>query len=505
MKLLLLIVFLSYVNSSVIIPKDREVVFELDNFEKRFYLDAEEEKPLHIIITPCGAPVYYQIFKIAEDLSFDEELNIISDHSIGLHQSEHLQLLVEKETTTRTQYFIENVPGKLVLVLATPLAASVRIFITSEFEKRIEQYPELPNDSRLAMTLDSDEEYRDDVKLRVTWKIAEKIKYSEEFGRYRFCAIISQQPIEYAAQCNHFEENLETIRCVSKFNNSITIDNLRREKSYYVHLFLRDYRMQTSSEYEKSVVRIPAKTIVRKHRHLQKKSVARNLFPGKLQSTQLENKKGSYKNYRFTVPEGNGTQTAMLIVHSCNGLVRINIYRNGQILKKSERFSGFRRFVVTNLRGGTMKIQIVNDDDSLKTVRVWASTDLSTSPYPNLPDDTSIKLVGRTCQSVSIQWLRALDDNVKYCVYKRKESSQFIEHLVSTVDNLCDSTFESSHIVGCYKSHTSPKSLIETTINDLDPFSTYRFDLLATPINRPMAQPLPYRTIWVRTNLSCHL
>lgn len=176
----------------------------------------------------------------------------------------------------------------------------------------------------------------------------------------------------------------------------------------------------------------------------------------------------------------------MFIVHACDGLVRINLFKNGKVLKRSDSFSGFRRwvsgrirpiradlgrrqnlgmmgvksklmtqriwkihinwlisdknsdktdfrFVVTNIRNGHLRFQIVNDDDKAKTIRVWASTDSTTSPYADLPDDTSVKIVGRSCSSTSIQFTRAHDEKVRYCVYRRKENSNFLEQLVSLV------------------------------------------------------------------------
>ncbi|EYB86703.1 hypothetical protein Y032_0274g1010 [Ancylostoma ceylanicum] len=78
--------------------------------------------------------------------------------------------------------------------------------------------------------------------------------------------------------------------------------------------------------------------------------------------------------------------------------------------------------------------------------------------------------------------------------------------------NLCEGGLESSELVGCY-SHRGPTveamlrddsiGLIETTVVGLEPARTYRFDLLATPLQLKQAQSLPYRTVWVRTANSC--
>ncbi|KAK6043532.1 hypothetical protein COOONC_18963 [Cooperia oncophora] len=62
----------------------------------------------------------------------------------------------------------------------------------------------------------------------------------------------------------------------------------------------------------------------------------------------------------------------LLIVHACEGYVRMSVYRNGKLLKRSEPFSGFRRFLVVNIHSGQLRFQISNDDAKPKTVHLWA-------------------------------------------------------------------------------------------------------------------------------------
>lgn len=44
------------------------------------------------------------------------------------------------------------------------------------------------------------------------------------------------------------------------------------------------------------------------------------------------------------VPGPTALFQVLLIAHSCNGMVRMNIYRNGKLLRTTEPFSGFRRY-----------------------------------------------------------------------------------------------------------------------------------------------------------------
>ncbi|KAF1757870.1 hypothetical protein GCK72_014327 [Caenorhabditis remanei] len=506
-----------------VLSENTESVLDLSGrvHEKRFYLHiSNDASPFFMYVTPCGAAVHWQLFSVEKEMTLTEEFGIVSDISNSLEQSENFRLIAGEEDKKRMTFFAHRLPRKVILTIRTSSSsASARVFFSPSLFRLEDQYPPLPHDTRLATNTLNDNSYsrRDEVSTQINWKISPQVRNAEP-GRYRICTIVSRQDPEFAGMCDHVEEGVETVKCVPQTNNSVVIGHLRRDRTYYVTVFVRDHKRGTSSAYEVQTIHISPLTEIVSHRKVtrnvprkQKKSAPRVLTDGQLEQVELEPKKGTFVNLKFfvnTIPEGNATQSAMLIVHACDGLVRINLFRNGKILKRTDSFSGFRRFVVTNIRSGHLRFQIVNDDGSSKTIRVWASTDFETSPYPNLPDDTSVKIVDRSCSSASIQWIRAHDSHVKYCVYKRKENSNFLEQLVSLADNLCEGGLSSSTLVGCYThspiiTHADSQSLIETTIENLHPASTYRLDLLAIPLDRPNAQALPYRTIWVRTNRFC--
>ncbi|VDN20347.1 unnamed protein product [Cylicostephanus goldi] len=135
--------------------------------------------------------------------------------------------------------------------------------------------------------------------------------------------------------------------------------------------------------------------------------------------------------------------TVLLIVHACDGYVRMSVFRNGKLLKRSEPFSGFRstanksacRFLVVNVHSGQLRFQIANDDAKAKNVHLWASTQSEKSPYPKLPEDTSVKAVRRTCSTATLQWLRSADEHARYCIYMRQEKANYLEELVSKVSH----------------------------------------------------------------------
>ncbi|UMM29048.1 hypothetical protein L5515_011602 [Caenorhabditis briggsae] len=488
--------------------------------EKRFFLQiSNEASPFFMYVTPCGAPIHWQLFSVDKDMSLSEELDVVSSISTPLEESEKFRLIAGEEDKKRMTFFAHRVPKKVILVVrASSPSASARIFFSPSLFRLEEQYPPLPHDTRLATNVLDDISKKDEVSAQITWKISPQVRNAEP-GRYRICTIVSRQDPEFAGMCDDVEEGVEAVKCVPQMNNSVVMGQLCRDRTYYVTVFVRDQKRGSSSAYEVQTIQTPPspvnemvsrRKVPRNIPRKQKKNAPIILTDGIMGQVELEPRKASVLNMKFFVHPlpSNQSQKAYLIVHACDGLIRLNLFRNGKLLKRSESFSGFKRFVVSNFKAGHLRYQIINDDDAKKTIRVWTSTNAAQSPYPNLPDDTSVKVVNRKCDSATIQWMRGQDEHLKYCVYQRKENSNFLEHLVSLADNLCQGGLSSSTLVGCYvhsptSAEIETQSVLETIIGNLQPSSTYRLDLLAIPMNRPHPQALPYRTVWVRTNPYC--
>ncbi|CAD6191247.1 unnamed protein product [Caenorhabditis auriculariae] len=481
------------------LQENTEFAIDVDVKQRRLQLIVTDPKsPFFLYVTPCGAPVHWQLFEPIPGLSIEEEFEALRLERGPLDESEKFRLVAGEIDSQRMTFFSHHLSKRAILVLSATSSATARVFFSPSLLRVEEQYPPLPRDTRLAYSLLGPSSDGQDSRAIITWKISPTVRNAEA-GRYRTCAILSRRPPAWAA-CEHVDEGVEAIKCVPQTNNSVFISSLRHGKPYFITVFVRDNLRGSSSPYE--VLRIETDAPVQPAVRFSRKQKPKLLLNSKLESGKLDAKKGALLNYRFALAPVNHslptTRTALVVVHVCDGFVRMNVFRNGRLLKQSEPFSGFRRIAITNVRNGHLRFQIVNQDQKPKTVRIWASTQSSDSPYPSLPDDTSVKASSRTCSSATLQWLRAADPHVRYCVYKRRESANFLEQLVSKAGNLCEGGIASSELVGCFSHSSSPSSasLIETTVSHLKSSSTYRFDLLATPLQRPSAQALPYRTIW---------
>ncbi|KHJ87293.1 hypothetical protein OESDEN_12935, partial [Oesophagostomum dentatum] len=250
-----------------------------------------------------------------------------------------------------------------------------------------------------------------------------------EANRYRFCAIVSRDVPDWAV-CGELNEGLESIHCVPQSNNSMVIQKLRSGKRYFITIFVRDSLHGSTSSYE--TLEVNLRKSPEKNATEVEKDEEKSLHDAVLETGTLPPKKGSTIDYQFVI-SSNATQTSkvLLIVHACDGYVRMSVFRNGKMLKRSEPFSGFRRFLVVNVHSGQLRFQISNDDSKPKSVHLWASTESEKSPYPKLPEDTSVKAVRRSCSTATLQWLRSADEHAEYCIYMRRENANYLEELVS--------------------------------------------------------------------------
>lgn len=136
----------------------------------------------------------------------------------------------------------------------------------------------------------------------------------------------------------------------------------------------------------------------------------------------------------------------------------------------------------------------------------------------------SIKIMKRTCSSVTLQWMKSHNTKVRYCLYKRREEAKYIDELISNNSDFCRNDIPGSELAACHTIYTRPEAFVlkpmsstakiydyegdtynpifETTVTGLEAGATYNFDLLAQPLHRSHTQQLPYRTVWART-LNC--
>lgn len=408
-------------------------------------------------------------------------------------------------------------------------------FLQRKKKKLDWQYPAKPFDSTVHTTLLTNTESQDDtISVNVRWMIPLEIEAISNFNegskaskRYRFCVTVSRKQPKWTI-CDELGGNLESVHCVNQTTNTLNISNLKTGNLYYITVFIRDIESGGTTALEPSGMFIPPSNTRKSYLHesstLNVGKKMHKLPDAKLKNGKLAARQGSVQSYRFHVHQAAADQRKILIViYACTGFVRMAVRRKGEEIFRSNSFSGYHRFLVTDVITGYITVDVINDDEKAKKFRIWASTAPQKIPYPQMPENTSIKIMKRTCSSVTLQWMKSHNTEVRYCLYKRREEAKNIGELIEKNRDFCHTNVPGSELVACYTIYTKPEAFVlksndnirsydyegdaynpifETTVSGLHPGTAYHFDLLAQPLHRSHTQHLPYRTVWART-LSC--
>uniref|UniRef100_A0A914W2H1 Protein NDNF n=1 Tax=Plectus sambesii TaxID=2011161 RepID=A0A914W2H1_9BILA len=496
--------------------------------------------PLWLWITPCGEPVEWQL-EYEGKSSGPVNLYQTADHtnenfnSLGhttvvfdvhsetaalgnkLIDAPNKVVLAHQTGSQRMKYYSISVPTETVtLVMRAQKAALVRVFITTALRTIDQVYPQLPVDGakrKLHQSSDVFDPKNQLYSTLVQWTPSESASLFDM--KLQYCVSVSdERAIETMCELNG-GNGVRSMNCVNHTVNEHRIGGLRPGRQYHVTVFAVNMATGTSTAYESLALKLPypvgeeAAAAAAEHQsHQRRPHNAFPLYDARLQAGKLEARRGAAINFNFLVRPHQNDQKVLLVFHACAGYIRVSIYRDGKLLRKSDTFTGYRRFMVVNAKEGRLRVRVTNGDKRENVFKVWASVRSDKNPYPELPDDTSVKETGRTCSSTTLQWLRS-GGHARYCLYRRRESVNYLDDLIKQNTDHCVGSPPSTELVGCFNDYGNAtagdrvSALMQTTVEGLEAGAAYRFDLLARPLHRAHSQQLPYRTLWVKTRQFC--
>lgn len=231
---------------------------------------------------------------------------------------------------------------------------------------------------------------------------------------------------------------------------------------------------------------------------------------------QINTPHGSSNNYIYQLPSNIAdSKNVELVVHSCNGYVKLAIYKNGDLLRKTSDFIGVERLLITTSPGDSLRIQVINDDKLKVQYWIWASFNYDKSPFVDMPLDRSVRSVRRSCNKAVLQFSRASnDENVRYCVHEKETRKDYFRDIVNLPTEMCWANLPVGRQSICFRQNESEPLTnlhyplqdgqpMQITVGSLKPATTYRLDISAQNVDRKNSQPLPYRTIFIRTTDHC--
>lgn len=448
------------------------------------------------------------------------------ERSVPTSQQEIYSRLPRKESTLvrevgreSMEYVRDSMPaGNLHLYMtATENETTARVYVTSE-SKMDEFFPKLPRRKRLNLLNITTN------GVTVSWDHSPSVNLYKQ-SEVQYCLVLSAVKY-YATYCeltqeqrlsNNFNE-LQTVKnsktnqmqntlsvapvtssilgkptvACTQYKTTYIFENLAPDTKYHLSLFAVNTHTGGSVAYEGAsfVTRIEK----------QYTNTVVTLRDGRMYASYLNPARASFRLYEYPVDHFH--RQIVVTVQPCTGYIRVNLYKDGQILRKSI-FEELKTFVVANVKPGVLRIKVVNDDSDAKLYKIWASVKPSRNPYPRLPVDTSIKVLehSRTCRSVTLAWLGSTEKH-DYCLYKRMEEEEYFKQLILEESNQCQGPPAKMEKIFCrrFKVNNDSELIMKASVTDLKPSTTYRFDLYASKPNR---QQLSYRTVWVKTKRDC--
>lgn len=424
--------------------------------------------------------------------------------------------LVREVGRESMEYVRDSMPsGNLHLYMtATENETTARVYVTTE-SKMDEFFPKLPRKKRLNLINITTK------AVTVSWDHSPSVNLYKQ-TEVQYCLVMSavkyyatyceltqeQRPSSFNDQqnfrnskSNHMQNTMSSVNANSigkpivactQYKTTYLFENLEPDTKYHLSLFAINTHSGGSVAFE------GASFVTRIEKQFTDTVVT--LRDGRMYASYLNPARASFRLYEY--PVDHFRRQVVITVQPCTGYIRVNLYKDGQILRKSV-FEELKTFAITNVKPGVLRIKVVNDDSDAKLYKIWASIRPSRNPYPRLPVDTSIKVLehGRTCNSVTLAWLGSTEKH-DYCLYKRMEEEEYFKQLILEESNQCQGPPAKMEKIFCrrFKVNNDSQLIMKASVKELKPATTYRFDLYASKPNR---QQLSYRTVWVKTKRDC--
>uniref|UniRef100_A0A0K0DSZ6 NDNF_C domain-containing protein n=1 Tax=Strongyloides stercoralis TaxID=6248 RepID=A0A0K0DSZ6_STRER len=515
-----------------------------------------KDYPFWMYITPCDGTLHWQLYMKNEFGKKDntyEALNKIKkkkynwDNQQIIHIEKNLKdvnliLLAGQSNSKRMKFYAKDIESDLLFLNVTSYdCPSFKVLFTTIERQIDEYYAPLPDDTTVHFEVTP--HYYDKninkminvefVDIKLSWANDSKF----ENGRHKYCAVITKNFIK-SSMCFNNRISMDKMHCDSKNKNKIFEENMQ------IILYIFDIRYGSVNAFspvqlkkEDIKFKIPYSNIILNRNNstsITTKTVTKMLSilessqiilpDGVLYEASFNKNDNILQNFNFTInpniskKNNNETEKILLIINGCSGYIKLAIYRGNVLLRKTEEITGFRRFLIMNVNEGNLRFEITNIDGKDKQYKIWASSKPIKSPYPQLPSEPSLKIIHRSCKTVTIQWFKAIDKKINYCMYKYPLNETNLNKISFKSDPTLDYCYPKlfkKNMIGCYTSYGvekdvyNPKgiasnSLIEATLEDLIPNQVYKFEMFATKKVGKKYYHLPYRALITKTMKHCN-
>lgn len=224
-----------------------------------------------------------------------------------------------------------------------------------------------------------------------------------------------------------------------------------------------------------------------------------NLKDGKISKAFMKRTEG-HKVFKLEVKTKK--KELLVAVQSCAGQIRVKIYRKRRLLEELD-VTSLQTISIHKPRPGTYHIRVEPNRRRSTAVKVYASTDPSANPYPELPGDSQIKVFENlsTCNSLTVAWL-GTNSTQQYCLYRQASPStpSWTDRQLDTC--LTSRSRKKRDKVVCrnFRNRGRRRSVMTETIRGLKPDMVYVLDVHTRRIG---GERLSYQQTWAKTKETC--
>ncbi|KAM7304925.1 protein NDNF [Ixodes scapularis] len=515
-----------------VVPENAEVsvfVFK-DKIRRVFFLVENERNSLLLVASPCSAPIEWHLFR--KPLPPSEN----SDESYGSRE-QPVDLYRDDGSSTepvaggsfygsgRLSFTRRDAPRGIYMLEfdSDSTDTSVRVYGTSDSDTHY-PFPQLPTKAKVDVL-----QIRNS-RVLFTWKaspsealVDQDVRYCVAINRKgnfdTMCAVesalrgdVPKVPHQDSGfgfwweKAAHRKMALKTremmrnvhvqkdvaFECIGR-RTWHSFADLEVDQRYFIDVFAINSRTNASSAYLGASV------------------VARNPTNSRIQDNQLVqivlDQKDAFSSVAKYAVNAN-VEMIWMFVQSCSGPgpVQLSVTQRKKKILTAEVMET-RTLTINHPANGTYVVKISSTVPQLRRVHLLVSKKYHKFPFPTLPDDSSIKVMGSltTCNSVTLAWKAALDEKVRYCIFKQEMRGSY-SGVFAKPQDFCTETkaVEKTGKITCRRYHRFSKhrfgNVIMQKIRKLQPETTYVFEILVT---KARGRTLAYEKVWATTQRNC--
>ncbi|KAF8796739.1 Protein NDNF like protein [Argiope bruennichi] len=476
---------------NTMVPEDTEVdvILRKNQPQKRFFVLESGYRPLSVTVTPCFMDGVLE-WKISHSLYHQGSLDSSYRSSVW---SNNLVLPPASSPSatyagrSRRSYSTPAAPpGTYSLELRSNTEGAAKVLVTTRSTSDLPFHPPLPPDPNLEIVKVKRN------RILVSWQPSLTTR------PHQYC-VSSNNRGNYNSLCSAesdllMRRNGVSVTCVGRKTWHL-FKGLKRGSTYYFDAFVLDAATNASSAY------IGVSATLRGGGGGGGVAVPR-LKDDALATFALDEANGHTVNIKYH--PGKATSPILIFAQSCTGPgpVNLHIARGGPLKQDimSTTVMDVKTLYLPPTNASSLSLSLRSTTHHKRKVRLWVSSRKHSAPFPEMPEDKSVRVFDSltTCDSITIGWKISVDERVKYCIYRRLGGQSLTEP-----QNFCETRNQGIQVL-CRRYHRFSKrrfnNVIMQRVKGLRPGTTYLFEVQVTKVKGEM---LPYEQVWARTRATC--